>query len=83
MKSCNCKSGASNTGVPFCVDVYNRTKQIIFQSIFDSTGVRNSIKDSDFVNGVLPKTYIDSMILLGYRGWQSVSEKSLNIGVIW
>ena len=62
MKSCNCKSGASNTGVPFCVDIYNRTKQIIFQSIFDSTGVRNSIKDSDFVGGVLPKAYIDSMI---------------------
>ena len=62
MKSCNCKSGASNTGVPFCVDLYQRTKRPIFQSIYDSTGVKNSIKDSDFVGGVLPKTYIDAMI---------------------
>ena len=62
MKSCNCKSGASNTGVPFCVDIYQRTRRPIFQSIYDSAGVRNSIKDSDFVGGVLPKSYITAMI---------------------
>lgn len=62
MKSCNCKSGASNTGVPFCVDVYQRTRRPIFQAIYDADGNRNSIKDSDFVDGVLPKAYITAMI---------------------
>lgn len=62
MKSCNCKTGAENTGVPFCVDIYQRTDQVIFQSIYDADGNKNSIKDSDFVNGELPAQYISDMI---------------------
>jgi len=62
MKSCNCKSGASNTGVPACVDVLNRTSYEIYMYKRANDGTYNSIQESDLVNGVLPTSFITAKI---------------------
>lgn len=59
---CECGSGGKNTGQPSCVPVIGRIAFPIFVHTFDEDGVRNSIKTTDFVNGVLPESFVDDKI---------------------
>ncbi len=59
---CECGSGGQNSGQPSCVPVIGRIAFPIFVHTFDVDGVRNSIKVSDFVNDILPESFIDGKI---------------------
>lgn len=62
MKSCNCKSGAINTGVPACIDIFNRTSYEIYMYRVASDGTLNSIKESDLVDGKLTTAFVTAKI---------------------
>ena len=55
---CDCGTGQSNLGVLSCPRVMSTIKKHIRVPLTDSTGVRNSILLTDFVDGVLPDSYI-------------------------
>lgn len=59
---CACGTGGKNTGQPSCVPIIDRTAKLILVKTFANDGTRNSVKKSDFVNGVLPDTFIESQI---------------------
>lgn len=59
---CTCGSGGKNTGVPSCVPVIDRVALLILVQTFAADGTKNSIKKSDFVNGVLPDAFIQAKI---------------------
>ena len=59
---CVCGTGGKNTGQPSCIPIIERTAKIILVKTFANDGTRNSVKKSDFVNGVLPDTFIQSQI---------------------
>ena len=59
---CDCGTGGKNTGQPSCVPIIDRTAKLILVKTFANDGTRNSVKKSDFVNGVLPDAFIESQI---------------------
>jgi len=59
---CTCGTGGKNTGQPNCVPQINRVALLALVQTFADDGTRNSIKKTDFVNGVLPETFIDAKI---------------------
>ena len=59
---CACGTGGKNTGQPSCVPIIDRTAKLILVKTFANDGTRNSVKKSDFVNGVLPDAFIQSQI---------------------
>jgi hypothetical protein len=59
---CTCGTGGKNTGVPSCVPTIERVAMMIMMQTFADDGSRNSIKKSDFVNGVLPDAFIQAKI---------------------
>jgi len=59
---CACGTGGTNTGQPNCVPTIERTAKIIFVPTFANDGTRNSINKSDFVNDLLPDSFIESKI---------------------
>ncbi len=59
---CSCGTGGANTGQPSCVPTIERTAKLIIMQTFASDSTRNSIKKTDFVNGVLPDSFIDDKI---------------------
>ena len=59
---CVCGTGGKNTGQPSCVPIIDRTAKLILVKTFANDGTRNSVKKSDFVNGVLPDAFIQSQI---------------------
>jgi len=61
-EACTCGSGGKNTGITTCVPVIGRIAFPIFVQTTDADGNTNSIKSSDFVNGILPETFIDGKI---------------------
>lgn len=61
-EACTCGSGGKNTGITTCVPVIGRIAFPIFVQTTDADGNTNSIKSSDFVNGILPESFIDGKI---------------------
>jgi hypothetical protein len=61
-EACTCGTGGKNTGQPSCVPQIERTAKLILVRTFANDGTRNSIQKSDFVNGVLPDTFVESKI---------------------
>ena len=59
---CACGTGGTNTGQPNCVPTIERTAKLIFVPTFANDGTRNSINKSDFVNDLLPDSFIESKI---------------------
>lgn len=59
---CTCGTGGQNTGQPSCVPTIKRTALLVMMRTFANDGTRNSIKQLDFVNGVLPDAFIESKI---------------------
>lgn len=62
MALCNCDVTFSNTGVNGCKSIIGATKKDVFVLKYDSTGAKNKIASTDFVNGILPDTYVQSML---------------------
>lgn len=59
---CTCGTGGQNTGQPTCVPTIKRTTKLILMRTFANDGTLNSIKETDFVGGVLPDTFIQAKI---------------------
>lgn len=55
---CTCPVGRNNLGTLSCTKVMKTVKKHIFVPVYSSTGVRNSIKVSDLVGGVLPDAFV-------------------------
>lgn len=55
---CECGSAYQNTGGKSCPIVVKTKKKDFFVPLYASDGTRNAIQDSDFVDGVLPDSYI-------------------------
>ncbi len=55
---CECDSSHKNMGVKNCPIVVKTKKKDFFVPITASDGTRNSIKESDFVDGILPDSFI-------------------------
>lgn len=65
---CTCGSGLNNLGVSSCPSIMKTIKKHIFVSLYDEDGNRNSIKLTDFANGVLPDAYVADKIRFGEVG---------------
>ena len=59
---CVCGTGGQNTGQPACVPTIKRTAKLIIMQTIANDGTFNSIKESDFVAGVLPDAFIIAKI---------------------
>lgn len=55
---CLCGTGGKNTGIPSCVPTIERIALLILVPTWADDGTLNSIKKSDFVNGVLPDAFV-------------------------
>lgn len=58
IQACFCPVTRNNLGTLSCTRVMTTIKKHIFVSVFDATGVRNSIKTTDLVGGILPDAFI-------------------------
>lgn len=56
--ACECGGGIGNIGLPSCVKRAGLIKKDIFFNTYAADGTRNSIKATDFVDGVLPMAYL-------------------------
>ena len=56
--ACLCGGGLGNLGVPACVTRGGLIKKDIFMNTFATDGTRNAILATDFVDGVLPSSYL-------------------------
>ena len=61
-EACTCGTGGRNTGQPNCVPTIKSTSRQVIMRSYANDGTRNSIKKTDFVNGVLPETFIDEKL---------------------
>lgn len=61
-EACSCGTGGRNTGQPNCIPTIKSTSRIIVMRSYANDGTRNSIKKTDFVNGVLPEAFIDDKL---------------------
>ena len=61
-EKCSCGTGGKNTGVPSCVPQINRVGMIAIVHTRNAAGELNSIKESDFVDGILPEAFIDAKL---------------------
>jgi len=61
-EACFCGSGMGSLGLPNCVGTEGVHRRDIFVPLYDSTGVKNSIKASDLVAGKLPEKFIIDML---------------------
>ena len=61
-EACECGKGGKNTGQPSCVPTIKRSAKLVFMQTIADDGTFNRIESSDFVNGKLPNTYIESKI---------------------
>lgn len=59
---CTCGTGGQNTGQPNCVPTIKRSAKLILMNTIANDGTYNSIKKTDFVNGVLPDSFIEQKI---------------------
>lgn len=56
--ACSCGGGLGNIGLPSCVKRPGLIKKDIFFNTYATDGTRNSIKITDFVDGVLPASFL-------------------------
>jgi hypothetical protein len=62
MASCQCGGGLGKLGTPNCVNQEKVKARSVFLPLYDSEGNRNSILNTDFVNGVLPDSYVQGKL---------------------
>ncbi len=62
MGKCVCVLADGNTGITTLQETPKKTVKSIFVPTFKADGTRNSIALSDFVNGVLPQSFIDDKV---------------------
>jgi len=81
MAFCTCDGRFGNTGLPSGIKPFGITKKLIVVPTFDNDGNRNSILASDFVNGVLPATYVEGKIneADASKRWYPISTKLKNV----
>jgi len=61
-EACFCGSGMGSLGLPNCVGTEGVHRRDIFVPLYDSTGVKNSIKAGDLAAGKLPEKFIIDML---------------------
>ncbi|NRA92140.1 MAG: hypothetical protein HRU26_05550 [Psychroserpens sp.] len=61
-ESCICGGGLGEFGVPNCVSQEKDFVRMIFVPTYDANGYKTIILNTDFVNGILPDTYLQAKL---------------------